>query len=117
MTTTQFVVATGFALVVFVVLANLVVDLYARGAVRAAVDEAARAGAPIDASAAQCAARGRDVLDELLGSRIGAGVRLTCREEVGHGCRARDARLPSWLAIVPDWSFTIVGTAVKERDR
>ena len=50
MTTVQFVAATALSLLVFVMMANLVVDLYARGAIRAAVDEGARAGAPVDSS-------------------------------------------------------------------
>ena len=56
-TTTQYVVAVGMSLVVFVMLANLLVDRYERGAIVAAVDEGARAGADIDAGPAECEQR------------------------------------------------------------
>jgi hypothetical protein len=115
MTTIQYVVATAFVLVVFVGLANLVVDLYARGAVRAAVDEAVRASARLDASDTECAARADDVLADLLGPRLRAGVRVTCADGGDTVTARADVRLAGWLALVPDWSFTVTGTAVKER--
>jgi hypothetical protein len=114
MTTIQYVFATAIVLVVFVVVANVIVDLYARGAVRAAVDEAARAGARVDAGTPECASRAHDVLDGLVGARLRGGVAIRC-EQAGDVVIARaDVRLPAWLALVPDWSFTVVGTAVKE---
>ncbi|HEX5587056.1 MAG TPA: hypothetical protein VFZ17_07085 [Acidimicrobiia bacterium] len=115
MTSVQYVVATAFTLVVFVMLANVVVDLYARGAVRAAVDEAARAGARVDATPAECAARAHDVLEGLVGARIRAGVEIACSESSSRVSARADVRLAGWLAFVPDWSFSIVGTSVKER--
>ena len=117
MTTIQYVVATVFAIMVFVLLANLVVDLYARGAIRAAVDEGARAGAPIDGSPSQCAGRAREVLHGLLGARLRADVRITCGDEPGAVTARADASLPNWFGVLPDWSFTLVGTAVKEGER
>ena len=77
MTTIQYVVATAMSLFVFVAMANFVVDLYARGVVRSAVDEGARAGAPIDTSPADCERRARDVLANLLSARSDA--RCACR--------------------------------------
>jgi hypothetical protein len=112
--TLQYVVATAFVLVAFVGLTNLVVDLYARGAVRAAVDEAVRAGARVDASAAQCSSRARDVLTDLLGSRLRAGIEVSCAARVDVVTATADVRLPGWL-LLPDWTFTVTGTAVKER--
>jgi hypothetical protein len=116
MSTVQYVVATACSLLVFVLLVNLVVDLYARGAVRAAVDEAARAGAPIDASSGNCAARARDVLEHLVGRRLRSGIDVECAEAAGAVTARADVRLPSWLGL-PDWAFTLTGSAVKERDR
>src|SRR2546422_9212665 len=81
MTTIQYVLATALSLLVFVALANLVVDLYARGVVRAAVDEGARAGAPIDAGAGDCEQRARDVVHSLLGGKLGSDVRVECHGE------------------------------------
>ena len=48
-TTIQYVVATGFSLLLFVLVANLLVDLYARAAVRDALEEGTRAVVPADA--------------------------------------------------------------------
>ena len=114
MTTIQYALATSIVLVVFVMVANVVVDLYARGAVRAAVDEAARAAARVDATAADCATRADDVLSGLVGARLRDRVVISCEQDVGVVTARADAQLPSWLAFVPDWSFTVVGTAVKE---
>jgi len=98
--------------VLFVGLANAVVDLYVRGVARAAVDEAARTGAALDATTADCRARARDLLDGVVGPRT---VRITCRE-VGGAMRVR-ARvvLAGWMPGLPTWSFTLDGEVVKER--
>ena len=117
MTTLQFVVATAMALVVFVMLANFVVDLYARGAIRAAVDEGARSGAPIDSSAGECRRRANDALDDLIGGTMRSGVRVDCVEDSGTMRAHATVVLHGWLpGIVPDWSFVLTGTAVKERE-
>jgi hypothetical protein len=115
MTTLEHVVATGAVLLVFVVIANVIVDLYARGAVRAAVDEAVRVSARVDATSEQCAARAADVLAGLLGERLRAGIRITCSEGLGAVTATAEVRLAGWLPVVPDWSFVITGTAVEER--
>ena len=91
MITIQYVAATALSLLVFVALANFVVDLYARGVVRSAVDEAARAGATIDSSAADCERRARDVLGGLLGGgagrQVGGVVSRGRRRDAGAGPR------------------------------
>ena len=98
-------------------LANFVVDLYARGAIRAAVDEGARAGAPIDSSVAECERRAQDALDDLLGGAMRSGVRVDCVESPGTIRAQATVVLHGWLpGVVPDWSFSLTGTAVKERD-
>jgi hypothetical protein len=117
MTTVQFVTATAFSLFVFVVLANFVVALYARGAIRAAVDEGARAGAPVDASTAECRQRAADALDALLGGAMRSGVQLECADEFGTVRARADVTLRGWMPfLIPDWSFSLTGTAVKERE-
>ena len=114
--TIQLVAATALSLVVFVGLANLVVDLYARGVARAALDEAARAGAPVDASTADCAARAHEVLAALLGGGLGRGVRVACRELRGAMHARATVVLASWLPGIPAWSFSLEGQVAKERD-
>ncbi len=117
MTTVQFVAATALSLIVFVMLANLVVDLYARGAIRAAVDEGARAGAPIDSSVGECEQRAKDALDHLLGGEMGSDVRVACVGSLDTIRAQATVVLHGWLpGVVPDWSFSLTGTAVKERD-
>ena len=44
-TTIQYVIAVAWSFVMLVLVANLMVDLYARGAVRDALDDGVRAGA------------------------------------------------------------------------
>jgi len=72
-TTIQYVVATGFSLLLFVMVANLLVDLHERGAVRDALDEGVRAGVPIASTSDDCLARTRDVMRAIAG---GASVRV-----------------------------------------
>jgi hypothetical protein len=97
---------------VFVALANVVVDLYVRGVARAAVDEAARSGAALDATAADCRQRARDVLDGV----VSAGtVAITCREVDG-AMRARaHLVLAAWLPGLPTWTMELEGEVAAER--
>ena len=106
-TTIQYVTATALSLVLLVVVANLLVDVYARGAIRDALDEGVRAGAPAGRTVADCEAKAREVLDGLLRGPIGDDVVVTCRRD-GSAMTARAVgTLRSWLPIlVPNWSFT-----------
>lgn len=117
MTTVQYAAATGLSLVVFVMLANLIVFLYARGVVRAAVDEAARTGGRAGATTAECEARARDVVDDLAGGGL-AEIRVSCEAAEAVMRSRAEVTLFGWLpGIVPDWSFTLTGQSVKERER
>jgi hypothetical protein len=115
-TTTQYVTAVGMSLVVFVMLANLLVDRYEQGALLAAVDEGARAGADIDATTGDCARRGREVVDALLGPVRARSVVLECRLVAGSVRATVRARLAGWLPLVPDWTVDATGSAPKERE-
>lgn len=118
MTTAQFVAATAFSLLAFVMLTNFIVFLYARGVVRAAVDEGARAGGRFGAGESECESRADDVLGDLLGGALGTGVRVQCREDEGDEViRARaDVVLRGWIpGLTPDWSFTLEAQSVKEQ--
>ena len=107
--------ATALSLLVFVAMANFIVDLYARGVVRAAVDEGARAGAALDASPEDCERRARDVLANLLSGSAGRSVRVTCREVGGSMHAEAQVTLAAWIPGVPSWSFSLSGSVVKER--
>jgi hypothetical protein len=115
MTTVQYVAATGFSLIVFVMLANFIVFLYARGVVRASVDEGARAGSRFDTGTAECEARARDVLGDLLGGVLGRDVEVRCEHRPEDVMQATvHAKLRGWLPVVPDWTFTLQARSVKE---
>ena len=114
-TTIQFVFAVAISLFVFVMAANLVVFQYARGTVRAAVDEGVRTASRETASAADCERRSAEVLDAILGGSMRGDVTVSCRTlDDGTVTASASARLTSWLPIVPDWNFEIAGTAHKE---
>lgn len=104
--------ATALSLLLFVTLANAVVDLYVRGVARAAVDEAARSGAALDATTADCRRRASAVLEGVV---TPGAVRVTCRE-VGGAMRAR-ARiaLAGWIPGIPTWTMVLEGEVAKER--
>lgn len=96
----------------FVALANVVVDLYVRGVARAAVDEAARTGAALDAGTADCRARAHDVLDGVVAPGT---VEVTCLERDGAvRARARVA-LRGWIPGFPTWTMELEGEVAKER--
>lgn len=113
--TIQYVAATAFTLLLLVLVANLLVDLYARGAVREALDEGVRAAVPVDAGAPACEARSREVIGNLLHGQVGEGVEVTC--EVGpERVRAHaTVTLRSWLpGLVPAWRFDLTAAARRE---
>ena len=115
-TTVTWVVCVSFTLLLVVWTFNLAAYLYGRGAVRAAVDEAARAGARVDAdSVAVCQEKAATTLASLLGGSMGEGVAVTCAEEDGVVRARADVVFQSWLPPVPDWSFAANGAVIKEQ--
>ena len=118
LSTVSFVAATALSLLVFVTLANFVVDLYARGAARAAIDEGIRAGEPLDADAGpRCEQRAANALDDLLGGSMRADVHVRCLSLFGIVFAQAEVSLRGWIpGITPDWSFTLTGAGVKEHD-
>lgn len=114
--TIQYVVATGFSLLLFVMMANLLVDLYERGAVRDALDEGVRAGVPVSAGPADCLARSRDVVASIAnGSSVRVGE-LTCELDGDRVVATARVSLRSWFpALIPDWNLSMRGSAHRER--
>ena len=113
--TIQYVFAVGISFVLLVLVANLLVDLYARAAVRDALEEGTRAAVPVDASANACGDRAQIVLQGLLRGPIGDGIRVRCRTGPELVAATADVRLRSWLpGLVPDWTFTVVAGAVRD---
>jgi hypothetical protein len=93
-------------------LANAVVDLYVRGVARAAVDEAARAGATLDATVDDCRARARSVLEGVVAP---GSVQVTCREVHGTVRARAHVVLTGWLPGIPTWTTVLEGEVTKER--
>ncbi len=115
-TTIQYVVATAFSLLLFVMVANLLVDLYERGAVRDALDEGARSGVPLAASADDCLVRAHDVVRSIAsGSSIHVDD-LTCVQDGDRIVSTARISLDSWFPmLLPDWQLTLHASARKER--
>ena len=114
-TTIQYVAAAGFSLLLFVLVANLLVDLYERGAVRDALDEGVRASVPAAATADACEARARAVVRSIAG---GSSLRVDDLECTRTGdrvvARAR-VSLRSWMPmLVPDWHLVVRASARAE---
>jgi len=101
-TTVQYVATVGLSLIFLVLFANLLVDLYARGAVRDALDEGVRAAAPAGTDARVCEARADEVLDGLLRGRLGDDIRVECGSDGSTMVARAEGSLPSWMpALVP----------------
>ncbi len=115
-TTIQYVVATAFSLLLFVLVANLLVDLYERGAVRDALDEGVRAGVPVAADADDCAVRSRDVVQSIAS---GSSLRvddLSCVRDGDRIVATARVALRSWFPLLlPDWRLTLRASAHRER--
>jgi hypothetical protein len=107
-TTIQYVATVALSLLLLVLVANLLVDLYARGAIRDALDEGVRAGAPAGRGAPDCRQRAEEVLDGLLRGPVGGDIEVTCERD-GHTMRAyAEGALPSWLPMLtPDWHLDL----------
>jgi hypothetical protein len=116
LTTIQYVVATGFSLLLFVLVANLLVDLYERGAVRDALDEGVRAGVPVSTGASECLARAQDVVRSIAS---GSSLRiddLSCERDGDRIVATARVALRSWFPmLLPDWRLTLRASAHRER--
>lgn len=108
----QFVLASALSLILFVMLANLVVVQYGRGAIRSALEQGARAGSVSGEHACREVALG--VVDDLLGGRMSDDVSISC-QLVGAGIEASaSARFETWVPLIPDYEFSLVSSAAVE---
>jgi len=113
--TIQYVLATGLSLLLFVVLANVLVDFYARGVIRSALDEGVRAVVLVDADPKMCESKIREGIDALFRSRREGGVEIRCEIDNGEVFASADVELPSWIpGIVPSWNFRVSERAARE---
>ena len=113
-TTIQYVVAVAWSLLLLVLMANFLVDLYARGAVRDALDDAVRAAAPASAPGPVCEARAHDVLRGLVRGPL-IDARIRCESSGAFVTADATVTLRSWLPLlVPDWRTTLHAVARRE---
>ncbi|HEU4916777.1 MAG TPA: hypothetical protein VFV13_09480 [Acidimicrobiia bacterium] len=109
----QFLVASGLALVLFLTMANLVVVQYGRGALRSALDQGARAGA-VSSSPHDCADRIEHVLSQLLGGRMGDSVAAECVVGPVLVTASGRAVFDSWTPFTTDFVIELTAQATRE---
>jgi hypothetical protein len=113
-TTIQYVIAVAWSLVLLVLVANFLVDLYARGAVRDALDDGVRAAAPAAAPVPACEQRAHEVLHGLVRGPL-VRARIRCSTTDALVIAEATVTLRSWLPmLVPDWHMTLRATALRE---
>lgn len=106
--------ATVISLFVFVMMANVLMLLYARGVVRAAVDEGARAGAVAYSSDTECLDRATAALDDLLAGSLGNDIAVTCTIDGADMVATATATLSSPFAGFAEWTFVAEARATDE---
>jgi hypothetical protein len=112
-TTIQYVIAVAWSLVLLVLVANLLVDLYARGAVRDALDDGVRAAAPAGASVLACEQRAHEVVTGLVRGPLLRTV-VHCRDDGAFVVADAQVTLRSWLPmLVPDWHMHLRAEALR----
>ena len=102
----QFLLAAALALSFFLVLANLVVVQYGRGALRSALEQGVRAGA-LAVSTQACEVKAREVLGELLGGRMSEGLSLSCHMAPGRVTADAAVTFESWTPLWPDFDVSM----------
>jgi DNA-binding NarL/FixJ family response regulator len=99
----------------FVMVANLLVDLYERGAVRDALDEGVRAGVPASASAEECLARARAVVESIASGSSLRVDSMTCARDGDRVVANAHISLRSWFPVLlPDWELDLRASAHRE---
>ena len=123
--TIEFIFAAALSLLLLVYGAQFVVFTYGRGAVRAALDEGARAGIAGRGRAAEverCETHARAAIDQMLGPRMRSGVEIHCEATQLDVTATARVRFRGWVAPamggwkVDDWSFTTSATILLDPD-
>jgi hypothetical protein len=92
---------------------NVVLDEYAKGALRSAVDEGAQAGAT-SGSATLCAQTARQARRGLLPGPYASRTVITCRVAGAFMQASATAHLPSLLPMVPAVTVHLIGLSAME---
>lgn len=108
----------GLAMALLILLTNVIAFQYAFGAVRTAVDEAARKGARLDGTIVECESHANEVLrgnGGLLPGIMGADIEFSCSIEGGSEMVATaTGDLEWWFGGVPPLTVVIEGRSVIE---
>ncbi len=117
-TSLQFAVMAFFAMLVFAAAVNLVAMQYQRGAVRLAVDEAARRGASAGHTEADCEQLADSILradgSGLLRGALGSGIEITCALLGEDMVATAVGSSEWWIGGLPDIDFVVRGQAIVE---
>ena len=110
-TTVQYVVATSFSFVLFVLVANVLVDGYERAALRDALDDGVRAAVP-SGSPVVCEGRARAVVASVAAGSHAQIEELQCTREGNAVVASARVTLRSWLPmLLPDWTLRLRASA------
>lgn len=112
-TSVQFLLASVLALILFVVLANLVVVQYGRGALRSALEQGARAGS-VTGSVVECEATAADVVAQLLGGAMSDGLTVSCAVSGDVVVATGKATFRSWTPLTGDFPVEMTSEAALE---
>ena len=108
------VVATGFVLVLLTGIIQVIVFQYGKGAVRAALDEAARSAARSNTTVDTCQQRAASTLGDLLGGQMGDGVTVSCSEAADRVIVTATVHFDGWFGSLTDYDATLTASAAKE---
>lgn len=113
-TSIQFLLASALGLILFLMMANLVVVQYGRGAVRSALEQGVRAGS-LSGSAAACEDTAADVLRQLLGGAMGDGIAVECAAGASSITASGSGTFASWTPMTPDFTIELTARATREQ--
>ncbi len=117
-TSLQFAVMAFFTMLVFAGVVNLVAMQYQLGAVRVAIDEAARHGAAASNTEEDCETLANSILrgdhSGLLRGRLGEGIDIECGIDGTEMVATATGSSRWWIGGLPDLGFEVVGRAVVE---
>ena len=105
------------AMTLLVLLTNVIAFQYAFGAVRTAVDEAARLGARLDGTVAECESHANEVLrgeTGLLQGIMGDGIEFSCTIQGPAMVATASGELEWWFGGVPPLTVDVEGRSVIE---
>lgn len=117
-TSLQFAVMAFFTMLVFAGVVNLVAVQYQLGAVRVAIDEAARHGAAASHTEEDCETLANSILrgddSGLLRGRLGEDIDVGCGIDGPEMVATATGWSRWWIGGLPDLGFKVVGRAVLE---